>query len=606
MCRDLLHLLFLSSLSCLPAVVSAQQEAAVPAADAKDPAKVDKAKIPFLRLAGAYEDLPEMGFDPTSLLLGGGGGQPKAFFGLLEAIAGLAKAEGEQVLLDLSQPFAFNLAQVREVERALAALRGKGKKVVAYLENGGPVAIQVSSLCDRVLMADMAVLDCKGPSLNVMHFKDLLDLVGVQAEMTRVGEFKGAVEPYVLPEMSAALRDHYQAMLASMNDDIVRRIAAGRGLTVAKVRELQGQRLLRASEAKAAGLVDALVPWEGAERALRQELGRDDIELVDALPKKKGRKGDLFAMLSEMFRARRDDEEIEEPELVVLHLAGGISDGDKAAPGAMVSGPAVKAIDELAANEHVKGVVVRVNSPGGSATASEAIRRALQRLAAKKPVVFSMGELAASGGYWITCIGRPILAEAGTITGSIGVFSLRFQAQQLMQRLGVRGQLVGLDESVAMDAIDRPWSEAAKARVQAVVDDVYERFVTLAADSRKLSPDSVRANAGGRVWSGAQALERGLVDAIGGVDDALAMVRKAAGVGDDLEVRHVPQPRDFASSLMEQLFDARALAAVDPRLPAVLAGLGRLDGLWLLARDAFAGGQPARVYALLPADLHVR
>jgi protease-4 len=597
--RAVVFLTFLLPLPCLPMPVLAQEETAVAAE------KAAPAKIPFLRPSGSYADLPEIGFDPTSLLTGGGG-PPKAFYALLDAIDGLAKAESDTALLDLSRPFGLNLAQLREVERRLARVRAQGKRIVAYLENGSPLAVQLAALCDRVVMADMAMLDCKSPSLSVTHFKDLFDLVGVQAEMTRVGEFKGAVEPFVLSEMSPALREHYAAMLASMNEDIVRRIASGRGLSAAQVRELQGRRLLRAAEAKASGLVDAVVPWEGAERALRRELGRDDVALVDAMPGKKARNRDLFAMLSEMFRARRDDDEIEEPELVVLHLAGGIGDGDKAQPGSMVSGPSVKTIDELAGNEHVKGVVVRINSPGGSATASEAIRSALARLAARKPVVFSMGEVAASGGYWITCIGRPIVAEAGTITGSIGVFSLRFQAQRLMQRLGIHGQMVVLDESAAMDAIDRPWSDVAKARIQAFVDDVYDRFVALVADSRKLPADTVRGIAGGRVWSGAQAVQHGLVDAIGGLDDALALVRKEAGVGDDLEVRHVPKPRDLASSLMEQLFDASALAAIDPRLPALLQGLGRLDGLLLLAGDALAGGGTGRVYALLPADLRVR
>jgi protease-4 len=146
-----------------------------------------------------------------------------------------------------------------------------------------------------------------------------------------------------------------------------------------------------------------------------------------------------------MFSGKKE-EEIDEPVLVVLHLAGQIVDGDKPSPGSMVSGPAVAKIDELAANDEVKGVVVRVNSPGGSATASEAIRNALVRLAAKKPVVFSMGDLAASGGYWITTIGQPILAEVGTITGSIGVFGMRFQTGALMRRIGVHTDVVRLDD----------------------------------------------------------------------------------------------------------------------------------------------------------------
>lgn len=583
----------------------AATEAAKPEkpAEAKKPAKP---RIPFLRPNGSYEDLAEMGFDPTSLLTGGGGAPPKPFFQLQDAIEGLAKVEEKQVLLDLSGAIGLNLPQVRELERSLAKVRAAGKEIVCYVENGSTVTYQLAAMCDKILLADMGALDLRSPAMSVMHMKDALDLLGVQVEVTRVGAFKGAVEPYMLPEMSAHLRAHYQAMLASMNQDIVRRIATGRKLTEAKVRELQAQRLIRASEAKELGLVDALVPWSGAMRAVAAMRGDDGFELVDAAPKKKAQSRDLMSIFSNLLKQKKE-EEIEDPQIVVMHLAGQIVDGDKPAPGSMVSGVAVKKLDELAANDLVKAVVVRINSPGGSATASEAIRQALVRLAAKKPVVFSMGELAASGGYWITTIGEPILAEVGTITGSIGVFGMRFQLGALMRRLGVHTDVVSLDEGPLMDSMDRPWSDSARAKMQGFVDDIYDRFLANVAASRKMSREAVDAIAGGRVWSGQQAVENGLVDAIGGVGDALAMVRKEANLADDVEVVHMPEPKSFADALFASMFDAQVAAGVDAAvLRTLLAEGSRFSEVLGVVRDALSNDGRARIYAQLPAGLRVR
>ncbi|MFO0275808.1 MAG: signal peptide peptidase SppA [Planctomycetota bacterium] len=573
-------------------------------ADADDDGKAKKPRVPFLKPKGAYADLAEMGFDPTALLLGGGGGAPKAFFPFVEAVRGLAKVPEAEVVLDLSGGAQFNLPQLRELERALQAVRAAGKKVTCYVESADLATYQLAAQCDQILLADMGALDLRSPAMNVMHLKDALDLLGVQVEVTRVGAFKGAVEPYMLPTMSDHLRSHYEAMLRTMNDDVVRGIATGRKLTPDAVRALQAQRLWSAKDALQQGLVDALVPWSGAERALAVVRGNDDFELKDATAKKKAQNRDLMAMFSNMLRAKKE-EAIEDPMVVVLHLAGQIVDGD--ATSGMASGPSVKKIDELAANEHVKGVVVRVNSPGGSATASEAIRQALIRLAAKKPVVFSMGELAASGGYWITAIGRPILAEAGTITGSIGVFGMRFQLGALMRRIGVHSEIVRLDDGPLMDAMDRPWSDAARGRMQAFVDDIYARFLAVVATSRKKTVEQVDAIAGGRVWSGQQAVDNGLVDALGGVDDAVAMVRKEASLGDDVEVTHQPEPKNFADSLFGSMFDAAVASGVDAvALRAVLARHGHLAELWGALHEALAGNGAAKVYALMPPGLRVR
>ena len=596
-------LLTASLLTATAAPLTAQGDGDAATATAEEqPQK--KQEIPFLKPKGVYADLPEMGFSPLDLLGGGGGGKPKPFFRFLEAVDELARQEAPTVLLDLSAGAAFNWPQAQEVERALARVRAAGKQIVCYLENGDPGTYQLAAQCDRILMADMGALDLRSPAMSVMHLKDALDLLGVQVEVTRVGEFKGAVEPYMLPAMSDHLRTHYEAMLRSINDDLVRRIAQGRKLSIDAVRAAQAQRLLTAKDALAAGFVDQLVPWAGAERAVALLRGDDAFELEDAAPKQKKQSRDFMSILGSLFRQEKE-EEIEEPQIVVMHLSGQIVDGDSPQPGSMVSGPAVAKLDELAANELVKGVVVRINSPGGSATASEAIRTALQRLAAAKPVVFSMGDLAASGGYWIPTIGQPILAEVGTITGSIGVFGMRFQPGALMRRLGVHTDIVRLDDGPLMDAMDRPWSDAARARMQGFVDEIYDRFLANVASSRRMTTAQVDALAGGRVWSGAQALEHGLVDALGGLDDAVARVRAAASLGDDVEALHVPEPKNFADALFASMFEAQVEARGGvAALAALLAEVAQFPEVLAVVRDALTdglhGGAVPRIYALAP------
>ena len=210
----------------------------------------------------------------------------------------------------------------------------------------------------------------------------------------------------------------------------------------------------------------------------------------------------------------------------------------------MVSEPSANEIDALADDDSVAAVVVRVDSPGGSATASEVIRVALENLARKKPIVYSMGNLAASGGYWITCTGRPIYASEGTITGSIGVFGMKLSFGPALERLGIHIDPVALDDAAMMMLPDRPWNADQVDRLQATVDEVYDDFIDRVSESRNIAPDRVRAIAGGRVWSGQQAVELGLVDAIGSLDDAVAHARREAGLGADSNLVHRPGPAD--------------------------------------------------------------
>lgn len=572
---------------------------------AQDDAKSATAPVMVVRPDGQYLDLPEQGADLTALLMGGGG-KPKAFYELVDKIAALAESPSDTVLFDFSESFSINLAQVAELDRAIAKLRKSGKKTYAYIEGAQSAAYQLASQCQTVMMADLGVIDMPAPALNVTFMKDAFDLLGVSYDVVRCGEFKGAVEPYVLPQMSDHLRKHYLAMVDAMNNSIIDRISRGRNIPAVKVRGLQSTRMFTARAAMDAGLVDKLVPWAGAKNALQVVTGQKDLAFESALKVDKERKSiNPLQLLTQLLNPREDKSDDDDGDVVaVLHLSGEIVDGTSAAAGTIVSGPTVEEVKKLASDERVKGVVVRINSPGGSATASEAILIALRDLSAKKPVVVSMGQVAGSGGYYITCFGRPILAEEGTLTGSIGVFGMKPNLGALMRRVGLHTEVVALDDSAGMNSLDRGWSDEEKVHMQAFVDQIYDVFVGHVADSRHMTRNDVLAIAGGRVWSGQQGVKLGLVDRIGGLDDAIAMVKKDAKLGDKVEVRHLPRPKSFLETLAGGMLDAKAL--LPDGLTRTLARDLDLDGALHILLDGLSGRRPTMVWAMSPESIRLR
>ncbi|MCU0715256.1 MAG: signal peptide peptidase SppA [Pirellula sp.] len=575
-----------------------------------------KKQLRWLALSGSYEDIATPGgIDPTELLLGGSLSKPKSFFKLCDYLDEMAAEENlVYVLFDLSDAnLSFNTAQLDELTRRLERFKAKGKKTIAWLENAANVHLAIASQCDEVILADFGSIDMPSSSMNTMFYREAMDLVGVKASVVRAGDFKGAVEPYMNPMMSEHLKDHYLKMLESINASQVSRIAKGRGLTTAAVRELQKKRMLLPADALAAGLVDKLAPYGSMKKTVTELVGA---ELEWTRPKSKPkREMSLFELIGKsMAGPKESTTKLREDSIVVLHMQGAIVDGKSASPGDIVSGPMVKAIEELTQDDKVKGVVVRVNSPGGSATASEAIRQALAELAKKKPVVFSMGSVAASGGYWITCIGEPIYAEHGTITGSIGVFSLKLSFGSLMRRVGIHVESVALDPTASSDAVDRAWSDEEIANMQRFIDAVYDKFLAYASDSRKLSVDKLKGLAGGRVWSGDQAKQAGLIDEIGGVDDCLTIVAKKAQVSKYKVVHRPDAPSGM--SLLDLLSDsddeaevyAPMVREVESRIEQSLGGLGfRLDTLRTLLRYSQPRGRSMpTIWAMMPDELLVK
>lgn len=574
-----------------------------------------KKQLRWLAMSGSYSDLAQApSLDPTALLLGGLPEKSKSFFRLCDYLDEVAAEENvTHLLFDLSDPaLSLNPAQLDEFSRRLSAFKQKGKKTIAWIENAENVHLAIAVQCDDIIMADFGSIDMPSSSMETTFYREAMDLVGIKASVVRAGDFKGAVEPYLNPQMSSHLKEHYLKMLESINSAQVSRIAKGRGLTTAAVRELQKKRMLLPNEALAAGLVTKLAPYGSMKKTITDMIGAE-IEWTKPKAKPKREKSFFEVMGSIMAGPKESTMKYKDDSIVVLHLQGAIVDGKDASPGSIVAGPTVKSIEELINEDKVKGVVVRINSPGGSATASEAIRQSLLELSQKKPIVFSMGEVAASGGYWVTCIGQPIYAEQGTITGSIGVFSLKISIGSLLRRVGVHVETVALDDSAALNGIDRSWSDDDIANMQRFIDDVYGKFLNYASESRKIPVDKLKSLAGGRVWSGEQAKQAGLVDELGGVDDCIAMIAKKAGVA-TYKVVHRPDAAS-AGGLFSLFGDEdsnevtnKILADAEAKWLQTLGKLGfKLTGLRTLLKSTLENQSGApKAWALMTDELRIR
>lgn len=585
-----------------------------PTPGAKKESPQTKIGVRQINISGDYVDLVQpTGLDPLSLL-GGPPGSKRSFFKLTRFLDTFSADENfDHLVVDLSSSFSMNSAQLDELSRRIKRVRDAGKKTYAWLESASREALEIAAMCDTVYMADLGEVDLPSVSMQSIFYRDAMDLVGVKASVVRAGDFKGAVEPYLNARMSDHLRQHYLDMLTTINDAAVDRIAKGRGLKTADVRELQSQRMWLAKEALAKGLVDKLAPYGSMQKAIGDDIGEN---LNWVTPKKAAKKDiSFFQLMGEIMAGNNSNGSFQDNTIVVLHLSGAIV--DEGGAGSIVAGPTVEQIEKLTDEDRVKGVVVRINSPGGSATASEAIRQALKKLAEKKPTVISMGDVAASGGYWISCIGTPIYAERGTVTGSIGVFAMKLSGGALMRRLGLHTENIQLDESASLFLLDRGFSEGETKAIQKSIDSVYGRFLKLVSGSRKIPVEKLRTLAGGRVWSGSQAIRRKLVDQIGGVDDCIAHIAKKAALGDEYRVTHRPITKsglDLGSLLGGEDEDIISINYLGGRLlqssPLPLRLLKaqglNMDTLQLLINDSLSANKKPTAWLMGPSSLSIR
>lgn len=435
-------------------------------------------------------------------------------------------------------------ASLEAIRRALLDFKESGKFVVAYADNYTQGCYYLCSVADKIFLNPQGMLGLTGMASETMFYKGLLQKLGIEMIVFKVGTYKGAVEPFMLDKLSDANREQIQSYIDSVWGRIVNDISAARNIPEAEIALFanNGDWFALPEKAVESGLVDELKYRPEAEEYVKELAGQTDKQLASV---------EIGKM-----KTIKHTQKKKEDRIAILYAEGEI----KPAATSPLYGtePAIteKIANELIKlknNDQVKAVVLRVNSPGGSAFISEQIWRQVVELKKVKPIVVSMGNVAASGGYYISCAANKIVAEPTTLTGSIGIFGIFPNITGLLNKIAITTDVVKTNTYSDLGDISRPMREDEKKLIQGYVERGYDTFVTRCAEGRGLSKDSINAIGQGRVWTGSQALERGLVDELGGMETA---VKTAAGLADltDYSLLYVTSSKDYLKELLEKQF----------------------------------------------------
>ena len=439
--------------------------------------------------------------------------------------------------------FGAGQAGLLELREALQDFKESGKFIIAYDEAYSEGGYFLASVADEIYLNPLGGIDFNGFSSEGIFLKGFFEKVGIKPEVFRVGEFKSAVEPFILDKMSPENRLQTQYFLDDINGHAIALIAKSRKIAKDSLIKINHQMLVRKpKDAVTYKLATALKYEDEVHSILKEKLGLkedDQISTINAT--------DLGGLAK--------SKNITSPNRIAVILAEGeIVDGN--VEGAISSEKFAKEIRKARKDENIKAIVLRVNSPGGSILASEVIWREMSEAKKVKPVIVSMGEVAASGGYYIAAPADTIVAQPNTITGSIGIFGILFNVQELVNdKLGVTTDVVSTGELSDFGNMARPLTEVERTIIQSSVEDGYETFISRVAEGRGMHPDSVRKVASGRVWTGTQAKARGLVDVLGGLDTAVGIAAAKIKAGEDYRVVYYPEKKQWFEELMLNFSD---------------------------------------------------
>lgn len=498
--------------------------------------------------------------------------------------------------------FGSGYATLKEVRGAIEAFKASGKPVVAYLTQATTKSYYLASAATDLALDPYGLIFMPGLASEPAFFAGAFEKYGVNVQVTRVGKYKSAVEPFTRRDMSPENREEVQKLLGDIWIGLLADIGASRNLTPEKLQTtVDTEGLIRATVAKEQGLVDRIAYRDEIYDGLKAKTGRAGSKE----PFKQVTLADYAEVAKDIVDPLPRDGEAPKTggrggRLVIVYAEGEIVDGegdDDQVGGSRFS----RELRKLRHDENVKAVVLRVNSPGGSASASEVIQREIRLLKKVKPVVISMGTYAASGGYWIAAYGDKIFAEPTTITGSIGVFGIQFDVKKLANDFGVTFDSVKTGKFADALTISRPKTPEELAVLQRMVDWIYGEFVAKVAEGRSLSPDRVEEIAQGRVWSGSDAKEIGLVDELGGLDAAVTYAAEKAGLGTNYRLVEIPRQKELIEVIQEYLEGVAPRYASSQTLVGKIAA--RIEAELKLLR---AFNDPQGIYARLPYRLDVR
>jgi protease-4 len=469
------------------------------------------------------------------------------------------------VFLQLDDP-QLGFGKLNELKAAIRDVKAAKKKVFAYAEEFSAKAYLIAAECDHVGVPESGGVVLVGLRAELTFYKNTLDLLHLKADVLRVGEFKAAVEPFIRDSASEENKKQVLAMLDdNFENELVKPVAAGRKLSADKVREVIDQGPFTARKAKELGLVDAIAYADEFEASFAKLVGAKKAVVERNYAKPKAAKLDMsnpFALL-EALGGGRKAKESDADKIAVIYAVGSIVSGKGGEGNPLMGGreqvgseTIVAAVRQAEKDPTVKAIVLRIDSPGGSALASDVMWHELKKC--KKPVIASMGDVAASGGYYIAMAAKKIYAEPGTITGSIGVFGLKLVTGGLEEWAGMKTEVFSRGKNTGVMSSTYPWTESERKALTETVEEVYDQFTRKAAEGRKaagkdMSQEDVKKVASGRVWTGRQAKANGLVDELGTLSDAIAEAKKQAGVSpkEELEILVLPKAESFIEKLIE-------------------------------------------------------
>lgn len=566
--------------------------------------------IAQIKLSGSMEEAPPSS-DPLF------GSLSENFKTKLDRIRKASKDANVHALYLQLDGLGIGWGKLDELSRAIADFRKGGKKVFAYLESGDTKDYLAALACDEVCVPESGWLMLTGMQAEASFYKELFDKIGVQADMLQMGDFKAAAEPYMRKNMSKAARKQLSRVIDDYYEkSLVERIVktrAGKQFTADKVKELIDQGPYTAQAALKAGLVDRVAYADDYRSELRLALKKENKTEHSSFLVDYGKEEKKETTFSDMFRlllstpAKKKGRS--HPRIAVIYATGVITTG-KSAKGmlgaeTMGSTTMLEAIRQAEKDETVKAIVLRVDSPGGSALASDLIWNELKR--SKKPIIASMSDTAASGGYYISMAAQKIYAEPGTLTGSIGVVGGKLAIGGTLDKIGINTEVIRRGANAGILSTDKPFSDSQRRAMTTLMKDVYDQFLDKALAGRhkagkKMTREQLVKLAGGRIWTGRQAKANGLIDELGTLEDAIAAARALTDLPADKEpdLLMLPKSKGFLDSLIEDMGGTRVpqlqmRALLHHQLPELQRKLRGLDGMLQLRSEPVWLTMPYRI-----------
>ena len=461
-------------------------------------------------------------------------------YGLDDILSSIQKAKENENIKGIylqASSLGTSYASLQEIRNALLDFKESGKFVIAYADSYTQGLYYLSSAADKVLLNPKGMIEWRGIASAPLFYKDLLQKIGVEMQVFKVGTYKSAVEPFIATEMSPANREQVTAFITSIWGQVTEGVSASRNIPVDSLNVYADRMLMfyPSEESVRCGFADTLIYRNDVRNYLKKLV---EIDEDDNLP---------IVGLSDMMNVKKNVPKDKSGNIVAVYYdypsSATSEDG-------IVGSKVIRDLRKLKDDNDVKAVVLRVNSPGGSAFASEQIWHAVKELKTKKPVIVSMGDYAASGGYYISCVADTIVAEPTTLTGSIGIFGIIPNVKGLTDKIGLSYDVVKTNKYADFGNIMRPFNEDERSLLQMMITEGYDTFVSRCAEGRHMTKEAIEKIAEGRVWTGETAKKLGLVDELGGIDKALDIAVAKAGI-EGYTVVSYPAKQDFFSSLLD-------------------------------------------------------